>query len=266
MKKIVIAIILALIPVITIAQNFQGKITYEWKANSEEYKKMIIQPDMAPEMVKFLEAKIKLMFHKVYVLEFNKTNSLYKEERIMTATGDDFVPNNSDDGVKIAYFKNIKTKQFVEQREFYGKYFAIKDSLPVIQWKLESETKKIGDYVCHKATAVVPIKVTREEDEEQKSTNFFQEKEKPTEKLVTAWYTPEIPVSQGPENYWGLPGLILEVNDGNAVTLCTKIVLNVKEKLEIKPQSKGKKVTQEQYDEIVLKKNKELSETETTPN
>jgi len=265
MKKNVLAFIVALIPAITIAQSFQGKVTYEWKASSEEFRKNVIQPDMPPEMAKFIEAKMKLMFHKVYVLEFNKTNSLYKEERIMTATGDDFVPNNSDDGAKIAYFKKIKTKEFVEQREFYGKYFAIKDSLPVIQWKLESETKKIGDYLCHKATAVVPIKITREEDEEEKSTNFFQKKEKPTEKTITAWYAPEIPVSQGPENYWGLPGLILEVNDGNAVTLCTKIVLNVKEKLEIKPQSKGKTVTQKQYDEIVIKKNKELSETETTP-
>ena len=111
----------------------------------------------------------------------------------------------------------------------------------------------------------MPIKITREEEEEERSTNFFEKKEKPTEKTVTAWYAPEIPVSQGPENYWGLPGLILEINDGNAVTLCTKIVLNVKEKLEIKPMSKGKTVSQKKYDEIVIEKNKELEEATTTP-
>jgi GLPGLI family protein len=37
--------------------------------------------------------------------------------------------------------------------------------------------------------------------------------EMPKDVTITAWYTPEIPVNQGPENYWGLPGLILEIND-----------------------------------------------------
>lgn len=230
-----------IIPRILSAQSFQGKATYEWKANSEEFRKNVIQPDIPPEMAKFIEAKMKLMFHKTYVLEFNKTESLYKEEQLLDLHGDGFVPNNSDDGNEITYFKNIKTKNVVLQKELYGKYFTIKDSLPVINWKLESDTKKIGDYLCHKATAVVPIKITREEEEEERSTNFFEKKEKPAEKNVTAWYAPEIPVSQGPENYWGLPGLILEINDGNAVTLCTKIVLNVKEKLEIKPMAKEKR-------------------------
>jgi GLPGLI family protein len=44
---------------------------------------------------------------------------------------------------------------------------------------------------------------------------------------ITAWYTPEIPVNQGPENYWELPSLILEINDGKTVVLCSKIVLNL---------------------------------------
>lgn len=57
---------------------------------------------------------------------------------------------------------------------------------------------------------------------------------------MTAWYTPEIPVNQGPENYWGLPGLILEINDGTTTILCSKIVLNAKEKVEIKPSKKEK--------------------------
>jgi GLPGLI family protein len=54
--------------------------------------------------------------------------------------------------------------------------------------------------------------------------------EMPKDVTITAWYTPEIPVNQGPENYWGLPGLILEINDGKTVILCSKIVLNPKEK------------------------------------
>ena len=268
MKKI-LYFAFVLLPIVTVAQNFQGKVIYEWKASSEEYSKMIIQPDMDPVMKKFLEGKLKLMFHKTYILDFDKSASLYKEDRILDLHGDGFVPNNSDDGNEIAYFKDLKAKKMIIQKEFYSKDFTIKEPLEIFKWKLESETKMIGDYLCYKATAVVPIRGTlygHKIKEEEHATNFFKEKEKLTEKTVTAWYAPEIPVSQGPENYWGLPGLILEINDGNAVTLCTKIVMNPKEKSQIKPLIKGKIVSQKEYDTIVFKKNDELQETETTPN
>jgi GLPGLI family protein len=84
--------------------------------------------------------------------------------------------------------------------------------------------------------------------------------ELPKEITITAWYTPEIPVSQGPEGYWGLPGLILEVNDGKTIILCSKVVLNPKEKTEIKAPSKGKVVNQKEYDETVIKKMEEFRE------
>jgi len=264
MKNTIAVIIALLFPTIILAQNFQGKVTYEWKASSEEFRNNTIQPDMPPEMKKFLERKMELIFHKIYALDFDKSTSIYKEERIMTATGDDFVPNISDNGVNIASFKDVKAKELIVQKEFYGKDFTIKEPLENFNWKLESETKKIGEYLCYKATAIVPFKKLIYEDEGAQSTNFFV-KEKITERTVTAWYAPEIPVSQGPENYWGLPGLILEINDGNAVTLCTKIVMNPKEKSPIKPLIKGKIVSQKEYDAIVFKKNDELQETETTP-
>jgi len=82
----------------------------------------------------------------------------------------------------------------------------------------------------------------------------------PKETVITAWYTPEIPVSQGRLNYWRLPGLILEVNDGKTVILCSKVVLNPKVKSEIKAVSKGKVTSQKEFDETVLKKMEEFRE------
>ncbi|HEY0091949.1 MAG TPA: GLPGLI family protein, partial [Flavobacterium sp.] len=93
-----------------------------------------------------------------------------------------------------------------------------------------------------------------------KKTNFMDEIEMPKETTITAWYAPEIPISQGPENYWGLPGLILEVNDGKTSILCSKVVLNVKEKATIKAPEKGKVVGQKEYDEIVVKKMEEMQQ------
>ena len=43
---------------------------------------------------------------------------------------------------------------------------------------------------------------------------------------VEAWYTLDIPVSHGPGEFWGLPGLILEVSAGNTTMLCSKIVFS----------------------------------------
>jgi len=137
----------------------------------------------------------------------------------------------------------------------------------------QSSNSNFGGYNCFKATAVIPASKTdfrnfRPKKEEKKDdkvkdetkTSFLDQVELPKDITVTAWYTPEIPVSQGPEGYWGLPGLILEVNDGKTTILCSKIVLNPKEKAEIKAPSNGKEVSQKEYDETVIKKMEEMQE------
>ena len=80
------------------------------------------------------------------------------------------------------------------------------------------------------------------------------------EQTVTAWYTLQIPIKQGPAMYYGLPGLILEVSAGNESILCSKIVLNPKEGITISKPEKGQKVNQEEYDVIMEKKMKEMNE------
>jgi GLPGLI family protein len=160
-----------------------------------------------------------------------------------------------------------------------GKEFLIKDSLVTYNWVMESESRQIGGYTCYKATTVIPASKTdfrnfrpkREEDKKkeinsdstkteskEKKTNFMEDIELPKEISVTAWYTPEIPVNQGPEGYWGLPGLILEVNDGKTIILCSKVVLNPKDKVEIKASNNGKAISQKDYDETVTKKMEEF--------
>ncbi|GAL78953.1 hypothetical protein JCM19274_3511 [Algibacter lectus] len=131
-----------------------------------------------------------------------------------------------------------------------------------MKWELGSETKTIGQYTCFKATAVKEASGfdfsnfgRRPSGDDDKK----DEEEKPKEVVVTAWYTPQIPVNQGPDTYWGgLPGLILEVSAGKTTILCSKIVLNPSEKDEMKVPSKGKEVTQAEYDAIVKKKMEEM--------
>jgi len=65
-------------------------------------------------------------------------------------------------------------------------------------------------------------------------------------------------VGHGPLEYWGLPGLILEVSADNTTMLCSKIVLNPEETIEIEAPEKGKVVTKKEYQEIIIKKMKEF--------
>mgnify|MGYP000672256811 CR=1 FL=1 len=79
-------------------------------------------------------------------------------------------------------------------------------------------------------------------------------------RTTTAWYTLDIPLSHGPSEYWGLPGLILEINDGDLTILCSKIVLNPEKGVAIEKPKTGKKVTQAEFDAIQEKKTQEMME------
>ena len=154
------------------------------------------------------------------------------------------------------YFKNLKEKRFVSKTDIMGKTFLIKDSIPNYQWQLTSETKNIGNYTCYKATFT--------QDVENISMTVENGETKQTKKIetitTTVWYTPQIPISNGPTIYHGLPGLILEINDGRTTIVCTEIVLNPSEKITISEPDKGKIVSQAEYDKIQDEKNKELME------
>lgn len=65
-------------------------------------------------------------------------------------------------------------------------------------------------------------------------------------RFYTAWYTKEIPISEGPYRFKGLTGLILEVSDENRYHSFTATGIE-KKQLEIAPLQKGIPVTKEQY-------------------
>ncbi len=263
-------------------KDFQGMAVYETKTSTSDFKsRMEGNKEITPDMQKMIEERMKQMFEKTFILNFDKSASIYKEEEKLDAPG-----QGQQGGMRMmssmmggggTFYKNVKEKNYTVDKEFMGKEFLVKDSLPKLNWKMESETRIIGGYNCFKATAVRAVSQTdfrnfrpkKEEDKKaettkkenkDKKTNFMDDFDLPKEITITAWYTPEIPVNQGPENYWGLPGLILEVNDGKTTILCSKVVLNSKEKAEIKAPTNGKVVSQKVYDETVVKKMEEMKQ------
>ena len=279
MYKVIFALVVTVASFMGLhAQEFQGMAVYESKTSTSDFKtRMEGNKEMTPDMQKRIEESMKKMFEKTFILNFDKSASIYKEEEKLEA------PGQGGGGMRMmmsmtggggTYYKNVKEKSYTVDKEFMGKEFLVKDSLPNLQWKMEGETRVIGGYNCFKATAVRVASKTdfrnfrpKKEDvattkpaDAAKKTSLLDALDMPKETIITAWYTPEIPVSQGPENYWGLPGLILEVNDGKTVILCSKVVLNPKVKTEIKASIKGKVTSQKEFDETVLKKMEEFRE------
>ena len=246
------------------AQEFQGKAYYfsktpmnlgTWGARmSEEQKKEVGE-------------RLKNRLEKTYVLTFNKEESVYKEDEKLDAIsgatdswGSNFAPGPQ--------YKNVKTNTFAQNQDFYGKQFLVKEDLQKLNWKIGTETKQIGNYTCFKATCIrTDFDVSwydfswdklRKANAEKENSNLNTETTPEDMVNIEAWYTPMIPVNQGPGDYWGLPGLILEISVNNTTLLCFKIVMNPEEKTKIEAPSKGKLVTKEEYKSIINIKMQEM--------
>ncbi|TYB78008.1 GLPGLI family protein [Bizionia gelidisalsuginis] len=270
---------------VTLAQqDFQGVATYQSKTTIDLDKWG--GEKMSPERKKMIMERMKSMFEKTFILTFNRTESTYKEEEKLGAPGSgggfggmmgSFTP-----GIQ---YKNVKDGEFLQDQEFFGKQFLIKDKLEKLEWKMTGETKQIGQYMCMKATAIKKVdemdfsnmrrknrdkEDKEEQDEKVKDSSetasndapkdMMDEIEIPEDIEVVVWYTMQIPVNQGPGEFWGLPGLILEASSGRTTVLCSKIVLNPGEKEEIKKPTKGKEVTKQEYTDIVKQKVEEMRE------
>lgn len=245
------------------AQDFQGKAYYfskskmdlgRWGARLSEAQK------------KQVAARMKNRLEKTYVLTFNKTESFFKEDEKLDAMsgatdswGKNFAQGNQ--------YKNVKDNKLVQSQEFYGKKFLVKDKLQKIDWKMGSETKQIGNYTCFKAMALIPSDelnwynfswdMMRKNTPQTDSTGAVKEPEiKMTQ--VEAWYTLQVPVGHGPSEFWGLPGLILEVSAGDTTMLCSKIVINPKETLEIEAPKRGEEINKVDYQATLIEKMKDF--------
>lgn len=271
--KSIISLVLILASVASFSQKeFQGKAVYQSKTTFDL--KQWNNRELSEQQKKRIMDRMKNMLEKKYVLQFNKSASIYKEDEQLEAPGRGGGFQFGGFSAELQY-KNITSKQFLEEREFFGKKFLIEDTSELPKWEMTGETKKIGNYLCYKATM---LKETNEMDwqnmrrrsrgknrslagkkkDSSTTKKITEDVEIPKELKVTAWYTPQIPVSNGPGEFWGLPGLILEVNSGRTTILCTQVVLNPKEKVIIEAPTKGDRVGREEYNKIVKKKMEEM--------
>lgn len=229
---------LLLLPFGIMAQVIEeGVITYEQVIKIEFDRSRI--PEGMGDMAKLIPKEQR--YEKL--LTFTSSSSIYvakeQEEEVEIERGPGHRMRMMMERAEDQTYTDLKKTRTVEQKEFFGRTFLIKDDMEKLAWKITGQQKEILGYPCMMATA---MKDTVE---------------------VVAWFTPSIPATFGPETMGGqLPGMVLEVTlqKGKITITATNIEAREVKKNEISEPKKGKEVTREEYREIVMTKMKEMRE------
>ncbi len=223
------------------AQNNSGEIVYLEKINIHKSlpPEMEAMKDRIPE---FRESKKILYFNSEEALYKNKPRTEEEKQQRQEFRGEGrrgrrrgrFGGRNANN----EYYTSVSDKLSVDSRNLFGKDFLIEGNRDPLKWKITGEQKQVGSYLCQKAT--------------------YQD----TTQNIVAWFTPMIPVPSGPNQYNGLPGMILHMDFDAGLRQITAVDILLKE-LEkdviVKP-TKGKKVSEEEFDKIREEKIKEMEE------
>lgn len=154
---------------------------------------------------------------------------LFNNERAISwnSVTKNFKPHNNDSSIAVvpkakmlsSVFKDYKTSQMVfeyssillkDKNNFYS------DDLIPMQWVITNRTKQIDSMECVKALTIF------------------------RGRAYSAWFNSNIPVSEGPWKFGGLPGLIIELYDEEKnIYWKLKTFTLSNEEMIIAPQSKG---------------------------
>lgn len=134
-------------------------------------------------------------------------------------------------GGKNLFYHNRDSIHLLEANSSFGKIYLIKQDPP--NWIITKETKDIDGLKCVMAY----------------STTTSGSKEKID---ATAWFSPSIPVSYGPMRYFGLPGLIIELQFSKMTFIAEKINLNI-ENVVIEKHKSQEILSHKEFMEIAKK-------------
>jgi GLPGLI family protein len=234
MKQIVIAMVLSACCTTTHAQVASGKVTYEESMG-------IPINDELPEEAAMVRQLFANGLHFTRELTFNQKASVYKAEKKEERRES----GSAEDGMQMQIrfstpeeitYTDLATGAFVEQRDLMGRKFLVSGEAQKRSWRMTGKQKTVLSYPCQQAISYGP-----------KDT-------------IEAWFTTAIPVSAGPQDWRGLPGLILEGSrvqtSGSYSVKATKVEAGTA--LAIAPPKEGKKVSRAEFDAIQKEKEKEM--------
>lgn len=228
MKRVLLIICAGIVSQLAIGQVKEGKIIYERKLNL--HKRLTGEQASMRNMVpEFNTSKVQLVFAE----NESVSKQLEEEQDIRDEAGE---PEGGrrvirmGGGANNELYKNYAKGQVVELRELGPKKYVIEDSIRRFTWKLDDAgTKTIKGYACKKAT-----------------TKTLQGMD------VVAWYTDQILCASGPENFGGLPGMILELNIGDGEIVFTPLeIIDKGDQRMVKAPTGGKKITREEFQKMM---------------
>ena len=186
MKKIFLCILLFSMWGVGSAQKTEGIVHYEYQVN---WIKMI-------KKLPFLTQEEKDRMENTWKNEENtkqKMNLYFNEKQSIYTWGQDQQEYEGSEykgrNEELVLHKNFETEKRINMIEMLGKTYLVQDSLRKPTWKVLNQIKEVAGFICMKA-------VTEDKVKGQK---------------ITAWFTGDIPVEGGPEEAFGLPGMILEM-------------------------------------------------------
>ena len=172
-----------------------------------------------------------------YNLTFNNIASIFKELPKMDLNDNSTAAmlSKSFGDTEGIFYTDKKTGKTIREQEFESELFLVEHE-KMNDWELTQEKKKIGKYICYKAT---------------RKDSYINRSGEKKYFVVVAWYTLELPYNFGPAKYNGLPGLILELTNRQAKLYVSKIELNPKKQINILKPKKGKNIKKMEYDNFV---------------
>lgn len=157
--------------------------------------------------------------------------------------------DNDDSPRVIVSFENDNDKHYSDYdtgiqyitHTMFSKSRTFKKELPTYDWQLTRDTKKILGLEVRKATA------------------------KLDNSSIVAWYAPKIPYKAGPEDVWGLPGLILEYklinNNDYEIHVFAKELDYLKDgNIKIKFPDDSAAISQEEHQKLIMEELKKMEE------
>lgn len=166
------------------AQNQRFSYVYQFvpdSANQVDVKSEIVILDVLPKFSKFY------------------SETVFKSDSILKAMLEKEVAATGSMNVKSDMKKGLFRPVIIKESPNFKTFFMIKSGQTKLKvaddrkmnWKILPEKQKIGDFETQKA-----------------ETEMYGRK-------WSAWFTPEIPIQDGPYKFHGLPGLIVKIEDQN---------------------------------------------------